>query len=96
MGSKRRAISGGAVEDDRLRLVARLALDARLEMAARDVDRAGDVPGLVLVVLAHVDQQRPGAVAVRDGIVDLPRVHLPDLLLYLADQLRAAGHPRIS
>ena len=41
VGGERGALAGGAVEDDAPRLVGRHALDARLEVAARDVAAPG-------------------------------------------------------
>ena len=55
---ERRAVAGGAVDDDRRGLVGHDALDPRLEMAARDVHGAGDVAFLPLVALTHVDPRR--------------------------------------
>ena len=54
----RRARADAAVEDHRA-----LAVDRRRGRAERgelDVARARDVPGVALVVLAHVDEQRAG------------------------------------
>ena len=39
------------------------ALDLLVELAERDEQRAGDVSGIPLDLLAHVDQGRPGRVA---------------------------------
>ena len=63
------------------------ALDARLEVAARDVLGAGDVAGVPLVGLAHVEQHDAVAVASRVGL-DLGGVDLLDLAADLADDLR--------
>src|SRR5204862_4567397 len=41
---ERRAAARGAVHEDRPVAIRQLLLDARLEVPARDVDRAGDVP----------------------------------------------------
>src|SRR4029077_14806540 len=38
------AVAGRAVDDDRLGVVGRCGFDAGLEIPARDVDRAGDLP----------------------------------------------------
>jgi hypothetical protein len=62
-------------------------------VAARHVHGARDVALLELVLLADVDQERRVAIGVRDGIVDLAGVHLPDLLLDVPEQFRAACHP---
>ena len=51
--------AAGAVDDDARAAVGDGALDARLEVAARYVDRAGDVPLVPLVALADVDEDRP-------------------------------------
>jgi hypothetical protein len=90
VGGERRAAAARAVEDHALRAVTDGALDARLEMAARHVDGAGDVGLLELVLLAHVDDH--GAVAVLPELVDVLRVHLLDLLLDLADEFCARCH----
>ena len=82
-----RAVARRAVEDDRLRPVARRTLDARLQVAARHVHGARDVALLELVLLAHVDQERSPAVSVQGRVVDLARVHLADLLLDPSYQL---------
>src|SRR5206468_3770826 len=56
LGRKSRAVSGGAVEDNRLVPVGNRLLDPRLDVAARDVDRSGDVPLVPLVALADVHE----------------------------------------
>ena len=57
LGRERRADAAGAVDDDG-RVAARdLGLDLALEVAARDVDRAGDGAGVVLVLLADVEER---------------------------------------
>ena len=61
-------------------------------MAAWNVDRAGKVRLVELVLLAHV--QDHDAVRARHELVDLLRVHLPDLLLRLANEVAAAWHPQ--
>jgi hypothetical protein len=69
-------------------------------VAARDVDRAGQVRLLELVLLADVDEHgltvavAIAVAVVMQMLVDLLRVHLPDLLLDLADELRAGRHVR--
>ena len=63
---ERRALAGGAVEDDALRAVgADGALDARLEVAARDVLGAGDVARRPTRSLSRTSTQ-DDAVAVRE------------------------------
>jgi hypothetical protein len=57
VGSERRALAGGAVEDDALAAVGDRALDAGLQVPARDVDRAGDVAAIPLLGVAYVDQR---------------------------------------
>ena len=52
---ERGAHTAGAVDDDRGVLVGELVLDLGLEVAARDVDRAGDRALLVLVGFADVE-----------------------------------------
>src|SRR5262249_39716290 len=61
---QRRARAARAVGADPGRLLGDLAPEALLEEAARDPSRAGDVPFGPLVLLADVDQDRAGAVAV--------------------------------
>ena len=61
------------------------ALDARLEIAARDVLGARDVAAVPLLGLAHVDDGE----AVAEVLGDLGRVDLLDLLLDLPDDLGA-------
>src|SRR5213080_747090 len=53
-----RAVAGGAVEEDRLGAIGGRLLDARLEVAARDVDRARNPPLGPFVQLADVDDER--------------------------------------
>src|SRR4051812_19737014 len=53
-----RAVAGGAVEEDRLGAIGGRLLDARLEVAAREVDRARDTALGPLVQLADVDDER--------------------------------------
>ena len=53
-----RAVARGAIDDERRRAVGHRTLDAALEIAAGDVEGAGDVALLVLVALAHVDERR--------------------------------------
>ena len=92
VGGERGALSRGAVEDDLAVLVADLPLDARLEVAARHVDRARDVTGVPLLALADVDEDD----AVAEVRLDLGRVDLLDLALDLADDLRAGRAHGIS
>ena len=72
VGGERGALARGAVEDDARVAVGDRALDARLEIAARDVHGAGDVPAVPLLGLAHVDQDD----AVAEVLGDLGRVDL--------------------
>ena len=78
---ERRAGTGGAVDDDLARPVGDDGLDARLEIAARDVHRAGEVTLLPLVLLAHVEEQRP--VELAEASENLRRGDLVDLVLDL-------------
>ena len=78
LGCEGGAVAGGAVEHDPPRSVPDRALDARLQVAARHVDGAGQVARLELVLLAHVDEN--GTVAVLLERVDVGRVDLVDLL----------------
>jgi hypothetical protein len=52
-----RAVAGGAVEEDRVGAIGGRLLDARLEVAARDVDRARNPPLGPFVQLAYVDDE---------------------------------------
>ena len=52
---ERRALAGRAVEDHALAAIRHDALDARLQVPARNVDGARDVALLALALLAHVD-----------------------------------------
>ena len=63
------------------------ALDAGLEVAARDVLGARKVTGVPLVALADVEQH--DAVAVRERGLDVGGVDLLDRASDLADDLRA-------
>ena len=91
---ERRPLTRLAVEDDGLLLVARPALDPRLEVAPRDVDRARQVRLLELVLLTHVDHEwdAPVPVRARDRVVHLAGIDLANLLTYLSDQLRTGWH----
>ncbi len=86
------AVARRAVEDDVLVAIGDDALDARLEVAARDVDRAGDLPGRDLVALADVDDHRGVAVPARELVAQLGRLDLADLALDGAEQLGTGGH----
>ena len=79
----RRAVAGGAVQDDVLGAVGDRALDPRLEIALRDVLRAGDVAGGPLLGLAHVDHDR----AVVQLLAHLARIDFIDPALDLAKNL---------
>ena len=83
VGGERRAVARGAVEDDALRAVGDRALDARLEVAARDVLGAGQVPG------ANSSVSRTSTMATPSSprLGDLGRVDLVDLRLDAADVL---------
>ena len=83
MGGERGALARSAVQDHARVAVADRAVDARLEVAARDVDGAGDVSPVPLLGLAHVDEHD----AVAEVLGDLGRVDLVDLLLDLPDDL---------
>ena len=71
-------------------MVGRRLLDPRLEVAARDMDRAGNPPLGPLVELADVDDERP--VAGRKQIARAGDVDLVDLRLDLLQQLPVARH----
>ena len=84
VGGERGARAGGAVDDDGRRAVGHGALDAGLEVAARDVLGAREVAAVPLLGLPDVDERN--ALAARQ-LVDLGRVDLLDLLLDLTDEL---------
>src|SRR5215210_1876482 len=56
LGGEGRAAAAGAVDDQGPGTVGRRSLDARLQVPARDVDRARNVPFLPLVALPDVDE----------------------------------------
>ena len=68
---ERRARAAGAVDDELARAVGDEAFDPRLEVAARDVDGAGDDAFLPLLALAHVDEERLALAGARLGGADL-------------------------
>src|SRR5215207_4704876 len=80
---ERRALAGGAVEDDGRVAVADGAVDPGLEVPPRHVHGAGDVPAIPLLRLAHVHEGD----AVAEVLGDLGRIDLLDLLLDLPDDL---------
>jgi hypothetical protein len=92
-GGERRTVARRAVEDDTLGAVGHDLLDPRLEMAARHVQRTGDVAGVPLVLLADVDHHDlvAGAVGVQRR-VQIGRLDLANLLLDLLDQFLPARH----
>jgi hypothetical protein len=65
-----RAVARLAVDDDRRGLVRRGGLDLRLQEAADEMDGAGDVALVPLVLLAHVDEERVALELARAGDVD--------------------------
>ena len=71
LGRERGARAAGAVEDDLAGAVGDEALDPRLELAARDVDGAGDDALLPFLALAHVDEERLALALARLGCADL-------------------------
>ena len=77
------------MDDDRGRLVGDPALDGALEVAAGDVEGAGDGALLVLLRLPHVEQHGAGHLPgrIRRGGVDLA-----DLGLGGRQELTEAGH----
>ena len=60
-------------------------LDPRLEIAARNVLGAGDVAGVPLLGLPHVDEDHP----IAEVLAHLRRVDLLDLTADLPDDLRS-------
>ena len=77
LGRVHRAVARRAVDDDRRRPVGDVALDPALEVAARDVDGAGDVPLLILIALADVENRGRGLA--REALGRLGRRLLADL-----------------
>src|SRR6266542_3761715 len=83
------AVAAAAVAHDRGRAVGEVLLDVALDHALAEVERAGQAPGLPLVLLAHIDQHR--ALAARAGGVVLGDAELADVLARLLDQGEEAG-----
>jgi len=79
------AVGGGAVEDHVRGAVGHDALDARLQIGARHVLRAGEHPRRQLLGLADVDDDG----ALLQELLDLSRIDLVDFALHLAQQVRA-------
>ena len=93
LGREGRPRADRAVRDDLARLVRHERLDPRLEVAAGNVDRAGQVTLLPLVLLAHVDEERTvGVVEAREHVRG---GDLVDLVLDLGEQL-SIGRPLLS
>src|SRR5205085_2566291 len=86
---ERRAVAARAVEHDAA-LARHTRLDRRLEHAARDVHRAGDVPEVPLVRLAHVDERQ--ILAALHRVAHLLRRDLGDALLRFGEQLGGGLH----
>ena len=70
--SRDAAVRRAADRDDGSRSVEPQAGDARIKLADRHVDRAGDVPGVPLGQRAHVDELRRGG-AIEQHAIELPR-----------------------
>ena len=87
-GGERRAHAAGAVDDDRRVLVGEPALDLGLEVAAGDVDGAGERALVVLVGLADVEHERAGG----DALGGAVGVDLGDLGLGGRQQISERGH----
>jgi hypothetical protein len=90
LGAERGAGASGAVDEDRARAIRGDLLDPGFEMAARDVDGAGDEALGPLVALAHVDEKR--RLLRIDELARARRVDLGDLGLDLLQQLSIARH----
>jgi hypothetical protein len=93
-GRERGAILRGAVRDHAPAAVRHRSLDARLEVSAWHMDGAGDVPHLILLLLAHVEDHGrlvgiPVAVTMIEQLLDLRRVELLDPGPCFLDQLLA-------
>src|SRR3954469_1295688 len=87
---ERRAVAGGAVEEDRLGAIGGSLLDARLEVAARDVDRARNAAFGPFVRLADVDDER--TVGRVEHPTRLRHVKLVDLRLDLLQKFPVTRH----
>src|SRR5262249_57833162 len=68
------------------RLVGDDPLDSRLEVPARDVDGAGEVPLVPLVLLAHVDPRGT------HQVLRIGRVDLDDAILYFLEKFPVGRH----
>ena len=97
---ERRARARLAGEDDRRREIGDEALDARLEVAARDVHGAVDRALVELVRLAHVDED--GRLVGGEAGGSFSGADLVDLRLHLGEKILVAGtfceryvHPRL-
>src|SRR5207247_357413 len=89
---KRRSLAGCAIEHEALAAVGLDPLDPRLEIAAGNVDGAGNVSLLELALLTHVDEREGGVgAAVRflhvERLLDLRGIDLFDPFAGLSDQL---------
>src|SRR5262249_40106226 len=84
-----RAVADRAIEDDRLTRVRGGALDARLEVAARDVHSPWDVALVPLVLLADIDDER---LASFDQLAGACGVDLGDLGAHLLQQFPVRRH----
>ena len=80
-----RPVAGLAVEDDAGVLVLDRVLDPGLEVPARNVYRTGKPSLVVFMLLPDVDDK--GVVPVVHDVVDIARVDLLDLFLYLSEKL---------
>ena len=83
MGGEHGPLARGAVEDHARVAISDGGVDARLEIATRDVHGTRDVPAIPLLGLAHVDEHD----AVAEVLGDRGRIDLLDLLLDLPNDL---------
>src|SRR6185437_2147274 len=85
-----RAVARLAVDDHGRVAVGDVRLDARLEVAAGDVDRAGDEALFVFIPLAHVDEDGPGLGC--EPLGGVVRRLLSDLLLHRSQVIASRNH----
>src|SRR5262249_21193673 len=87
---ERRAVAGGAVQKNRLGAIGGSLFDSRLEVAARDVDRARNASLGPFVQLPHVDDER--TIIGGEELARLRDVELVDLRLDLLEKFAVVGH----
>ena len=88
MISTGRATAAGAVDDDRICMIGHRSLDTRLEMAARDMNCAGDVAFLPFIAFTDVDEDH----AVLGEVGRASGVNFLDFRLRLLEQVSIRAH----